>query len=304
MSTLKQCLIENLYSKQKIRAIVRSSIIEAYEESSIEEKMNKAMDLIDEYTQKTYSYDSKNRRIRNLLMSEKFTPENVLMDILTVVMPVQGNQTIQTVVAIVAPNLGMEDDFEAVKCAAEMIAVACESDLYDLIAPNNSETGTLMICGNYELPEDVMQDIADRIYIPPLITEPMEVTNNFQSAYHTFDDHVVLKSHNRHNEPQALDVLNISNNTAMSLDEHILSYEEESKKPLDTPEKIRNFQRMASASRKVYDMILSNGNRFFQAHKYCSRGREYDQGYHVNIQAGGYKRALVNFHRKEVVELD
>lgn len=299
----KQILIENLYSKQKIRAIVRQAILDAYKDG-LTDKINHAIDLIWEYTRKTYSYNSKNRRVGELRASDKFDPEQVVIDILTVVMPVHGNQTIQTVVSAIAPTLGMVDELDAVKCASEMVAVACESDLYDLIAPNNSETGSLMICGKYELSDDVQQDITDRFYIPPMIAPPKHVKSNWECGYHTFNSHVVLKPYNAHNEPQALDVINLSNSVAYSLSEHILAYEEESKNPLDTPEKLKNFQRMCVASRKVYNMILSNGNKFWHDHKYCSRGREYVQGYHVNIQSGAYKRALVDFYEKEIVELD
>ena len=41
----------------------------------------------------------------------------------------------------------------------------------------------------------------------------------------------------------------------------------------------------------------------FITHKFDKRGRIYSQGYHVHIQGTSYKKAILELHNKEMVEV-
>jgi hypothetical protein len=163
-----------------------------------------------------------------------------------------------------------------------------------------------MIRSRWSLDLDTEQYIADTMYLPPMLCEPNEVTSNTTSGYlNPVAESVVLKAHNHHDEPLALDAINIANSVAFELDEFILStFEESPTKELDTIEKARNFQLLKNSSKKVYDMLQDQGNLFWFSWRFDKRGRMYSQGYHVNIQSTEYKKALVTLARKKHVKIE
>jgi hypothetical protein len=213
---------------------------------------------------------------------------------------------IHGVVEYVARRLeGYDDHMDAVRTASELIVVAANCDLYDVISANSSETGSLMIKSNWRLEEHTMQYIADTMYLPPLVCSPRVIVSNTSSGYiNPVAESVILKSHNHHSMPTALDALNIANSVPFELDEFILNnYDEQSTKPLDTLEKVNNFQLLKNSSRKVYALMLKLGNKFWFSWRYCKRGRLYTQGYHVNIQSTEYKKALISLSEKQHVKI-
>lgn len=300
---LKQVLIEQNHTKKAIRNIVRNEILNWYDASDANNPMEKAIELIEEWLWKAdHGYESKNIRIKELRALEDFSVEEVVIDILTAILIVPHNQTIQNVAAYACSSFDMGDVFTNIKCAAEMIAVACYSDMYDLIAPRNSETGSLQVASKLSLPDAVLDDIAYRQYLPPMLVKPNKVTNNNDAGYMVVREHVVLKKHNSDNkENLCLEALNAANNTALSLDPHILKYEEAPTHKQDTAKKLNQFYKMAKASKRVYKLMMDNGNVFYIPNRYCSRGRMFMQGYHVTLQGTKYKRALINLNKKELI---
>lgn len=301
---LKQVLIEQTHTKKSIREIIRNEIVSWHLSGDETNPLEKAMELIEEWIWlDDHGYDSKNKRIRQLRSLDDFSIEEIVLDMLTAILSAPHAQTIQNIAAYTASSFDMGDVFVNIKCAAEMIAVACESDLFDLIAPSDSETGTLLVKGNFDLPDSVLDDIAHRQYLPPMLVKPNHVVNNFDCGYLVVREHVVLKKHNSDNNANLnLDALNISNGVAMNLDLNILAYPEEITEKHDTAEKVLQFQRMAKASERIYNMMLDNGNKFYIPNRYCSRGRMYMQGYHVNLQSTSYKRALISLDKKVLIE--
>ena len=46
---------------------------------------------------------------------------------------------------------------------------------------------------------------------------------------------------------------------------------------------------------------ILEGNKFYFTWKFDSRGRMYSQGYHCNLQATEYKKAILNFSHEELI---
>ena len=305
IKALEQSVIEGRYARKNIREKVLLKINLAVG-GELLNPFRIACANLNEYLASTPPYKSKQIRINHvneLIHDKKVSVIDIVTEVILVVFQVEGISTIQSVCGQLSHLFQFEDIFDGIKTAAEILAVICESDLYDIIPAQDSETGSLLVESNYSLDEETKQYIAGTKYLPPMVCKPQYIQTNRDNAYLTISESFILGASNHHNEEINLTNLNLANSFALSLDENILQYEEESSKPLDTEEKKVNFERIRRGSREVYEELLDNGNQFYNTHKYCKRGREYTQGYHVHIQSTSYKKALINLHKKEVISL-
>ena len=269
MKELEQVTIEDRYSKHNVRELLRKDL------SSMAKELELGKKLLTDYMLQDY-YPSKNKRISNLIPLDM---EEIVMDIMLAILPYESAQTIQSICGRVWGSLNQEDVFLGVKTAAEIVTVLSNTGLFCIIPARDAEIGSIMVQSNVTLDPDTIQKLSDVKYLPPMICKPKLIECNSESAYLTKGfDSVILGSGNHHNEHQALDVLNISSSVCLSLDLDMVQHEEKSKKPLDTPEKVINFERIKKSSRKVYEDLLDQGNEFYLTYKFCTRGREYSQG--------------------------
>ncbi len=297
MLKLEQVVIEDKYSKKNIREKVMNELTEV-EDGEFKLKINDACKAIQKYL-RGYYYDSKEARIDHLF-EQGIAIENIVYEILLIVMPTTGYQTIQSVCGRLAPMLGFKNVFDGIKTAGELIAAVCESDLYDIVLPAESFTGSALVLNKYELSPELMQYITNTKYLPPMICKPRKLKGNWGSGYITVPDQVMLKG-KTHEGEMPLDVINIRNQIALSLDTRMLEIEEVPKNALETPEQVANFDRMKKASFTVYEDLLNQGNKFYLTNKVDERLRMYAQGYHCNYQSGQYKRSVVNLHKQELI---
>ena len=267
--------------------------------SNIDDLVTATMDAIKTYTHGRY-YPSKNKRIDYL--KENLKIRDLAMDIMITILSEQTVQPIQSAASRIASSMDFEDIFDGIRTATEILAVICiETNMFDIIAANQSETGSLMIRSNLSLEPETLAFIHETKYLPPMVCKPMDINCNTDNGHLTKNESVILGVDNHHDEYQALDVLNTSQEIALELDLETMKEMEVSKKPLDTPEKITNFNRMALTSRKVYEDLVSQGNKFYLTWKFDKRGRLYSQGHHVHIQSTDYKKALINLAQKHVI---
>lgn len=297
MKRLEQVVTEDKYSKKNIRLHILNELMsESSTEFNI--KILEAIENIENYLSGSY-YTSKDIRIAELKERDVLI-KDIVYEILIIVLPISGYQTIQSVCGRLAPILGFHNIFDGIKTAGELIACACEADLFDVVLPADSFTGSALVENKYVLSEKLQQYIAQVKYLPPMICEPMKLKSNWDSGYITVKDQVMLKG-KTHKGVMPLDVINIRNNIALSLDERMLEIEETPKEEPVTAEQVVNFDRMKRASRTVYNDLIEQGNEFYLTHKVDERLRMYAQGYHCNYQSSQYKRSIVNLHKKELI---
>lgn len=292
-----QVVLENKYSRKHIRSRVLADIVT----HGLADKFDKATALVSTYLHGEY-YKSKDIRVKAIRhMSTSELVEETLVAVLTS----KDAQPIQAVASRLAARLPFDDIFDGIKTASELIAVICRADFYDVIAANSSDTGSLMVRSNVALEPCTLKAIAGTKYLPPMVCEPNELksTGNMDNTHITYKDSLILGSPNHHELPLAIDALNIANQVKLALDEDILMFEEIPNKPLDSNKKQLQFDKMAADSLEVYNELLELGNEFYLTWKPDSRGRIYSQGYHVNIQSTGYKKALINLAHKETITL-
>lgn len=297
MKELAQIVIEDEYSKRNIRKHVMDELI-SYDEGEFGLKIDDACRAVQKYLRGSY-YPSKEVRINHLYEIE-LSIDDIVYEILSIILPNTGFMTIQSACGQLAGKLGFEDIFDGVKTAGELITVVCSSNLYDIVKPQESITGSALIENNYKLSDELMQYIANTKYLPPMVCKPKILKSNWDSAHLTVKDSVILKN-KTHDGKQSLDVLNIRNQTALSMCEYVLEMEELPKNEPETVKQEEAFKRMQESSREVYGLLLEEGNEFYLTHKVDERGRGYAQGYHLNYQSSQYKKALVNLAKKELI---
>jgi len=64
------------------------------------------------------------------------------------------------------------------------------------------------------------------------------------------------------------------------------------------PQEISNFIQHVNQARRLYTMLGKEA--FRMAWQYCSRGRIYSHGYHVNLQSYQRKKVQMSFDHYEV----
>jgi len=288
---LKQCTIEDKYSTSNIMVLLKREM------HNLESKVTKGVELLHNMVREMY-WDSKQTRMYYL--ASKVNSKELVEFVFMTVMTTDKQQSYQGVVTKVAHKIGMDDFMDSVRTASEVIAVLCETDVYDIYSSQNSETGTLMIKSRVLPSQEVIDKINGMHYVPPMICKPRKVTNTFQNGYLTINGGLILKEYNKTLTNVNFDAINAANSIAFSLDNGILSYYELLDNDLD-PEAYRNAEKRSMQTNEVIQLLCEDNNKFYFTHKYDSRGRMYSQGYHINYQSDEYRKSLLNLNTEEII---
>lgn len=290
LKALTQICIEDRYSRRNIRSRI---LREIESDDLLSLRFLMAADSIKKWIHSPSRYDRMGE-LKDALSNAPISRKDLVLEIIITVLTNSSRVPVQTVAGIVAPQLEL-DTFTGVRIVSEVIGLLAEEDLFDVYMAGDTEEGSMMIVSQLELDDELKQFIAGTKYLPPMIVPPKIVTSNIAEQYYSIKDSLVLGGRiNHHNMKLSLDVINILNQQALSLDTEIAEMPEVPNKELDTVEKQQQFNRMCMASKEVYRELIEHGNEFYFTHKYDKRGRVYSQGYHVNIQSTEYKKALIN----------
>ena len=285
---------EYTYSRKFIDRYIEKAI------TSCEDTMKKVahgVELLEEYRSKTYSYESKNVRMQSIQHLEL---EPLVISILVGVAYCQSPELFTSITAQLAGRLRFSEKVDGIKTIAEMVAVLCNTDAFDILKPD--KFASLAIQSNIPLDDRLLGYIQNSTYLPPMVCEPRTLTNNYSSGYLTHEDSLILGKGNHHDENICLDTLNIANSVALTLNTEFLStFEEEPTYELDTPTKEVLWDQYKRQSYKYYTMIAKQNNRFYLTHKVDKRGRTYAQGYHISTQGTSFKKASIELADGEVV---
>lgn len=285
--------IEMQYNRKHIDDRIRGEI-EASE--IMQQKIEAGVQLITEYMGKSY-YPSKNERIAQL---QGLDLPALIKEIFVGVAYCQTEELFTSATAMMAGRLRFSDKLDAIKTIAELMAVLCLTDAFDILKADRS--ASLMVVSRIPLSAETIRFIENSQYLPPMVCTPLELENNYSSGYLTHSDSLILGSGNHHDGDLCLDVLNLMNRTALRLDTDFLStIEEDPTFVADTPEKAQQWENFKRQSYEFYLLIAQYGNRFHLTHKVDKRGRIYAQGYHINTQGTAFKKAMVELAKPELV---
>lgn len=278
-----------------------------------------AVELLRNWCESESAYESKQARKDHISQMDL---KELVTDVFVRIASLTTETTLNNLASQLAPILGFADTRVGIQACAEVIAVICESNFFDLNKPHLNSS--IYVRSNFQLPDELVAYIERACYLPPMIVKPKVLRDNRSSAYLTVKGESLLLggSHNHHNDPIALDVLNLMNRYELCLNEFMLQHvPEEPTHDLDvvevTPDKPMTeieYQRAVSQqkanwakhieqSQYFYQHILNNNNKMYISNKYDKRGRIYAQGYHISPQGTSYKKAIVDLYNKEIVDV-
>lgn len=285
--------IEHQYSRKHIDGYIRKEI-EALPE--MEAKIEQGVTLLVQYMGQDY-YESKNARVAQLqgidLHSLVLT---IFMGVAYCVQPA----LFTAITSQLASRLKMNDKVAAIQTIAEILAVLCNTDVFDIV--KEGRDSSLKVVSRIPLSQDLIGYIENSQYLPPMVCHPLPLETNYSSGYLTHNDSLILGSGNHHEGDICRDVLNLLNQVPLRLDTEFLStFEEQPTFELTTQAQLDDWDRYKRQSYEFYLMLAQYGNVFFLTHKVDKRGRIYCSGYHVSTQGSAFKKASIELAQEEVI---
>lgn len=297
METMREIVLQEMNELRFNRKHVDAKIREEIKTNpDMCDKMAQGVVLLQQYMAGSY-YESKMKRIAQLVSLDL---EAMVLDLFTGIAYCLRPELFTSVTAQLASRLKFSDKTEAITTVAEITAVLCATDAFDIEKAN--KMASLMVVSNIPLSESLVTFIEESQFLPPMVCEPLELTHNYSSGYLTHNDSLILGTGNHHDGDICLDVLNTMNKVALKLDTDFLcKVEEEPTFELDTQDKLDQWNRFKEQSYMMYSLLASQGNRFYFNHKVDKRGRIYCHGYHVSTQGTSFKKASLEFAKEELV---
>jgi len=297
METMKQIVLQEMneekYNRKHIDAKIRAAI---EENPDMVAKLNQGVVLVQKYMSGKY-YDSKMRRIAQL---ENMDVPALVMDMFTGVAYCQKPELFTSVTAQMAARLKFSDRKEAIHTVAELLAVLCQTDAFDI--DKADRMSSLMVVSRIPLTASLVHFIENSQYLPPMVCSPLTLTHNYSSGYLTHNDSLILGTGNHHDGDICLDVLNLMNNVALKLDTEFLSFvEEEPTFDIKDQEQADLWAEFKKQSYMFYSLMVQQGNKFYLTHKVDKRGRIYCSGYHISTQGTPFKKACIELSNEELV---
>lgn len=311
---MNQEQLEEEFSRKKAREYVHELILS--QDMGLDVIVN-GINLLEAWTILPSTYEAKELR-RNTLASMNIQQivEGVFVDILMLRKPT----TIANMATTLGISLGFKEAKQGITLAGEILAVLAETGFYSVA--RKSKNSSYYIFPNVFLDTDERL-IAERgMYMPPLIEYPNKLKDNYSTPYHSLaKESLILKGHYNHHELGiSLDVLNLQNRIPLALSvDFINEVEEEPTFDLEhikgielVPKHIAkdmirlqqaNWELHLEQSNFVYQTLFDAGNKFYIPNKVDKRGRIYSQGHHVNSQGVPFKKASIELHTKERINV-
>ena len=298
MDTIKQVILqeenEKRYNRRHIDGYIREAIADS---KDMQAKILQGVDLLIGFINAQY-YASKMARLAQL---KDMDFNELITDIFVGIAYYQREELFTSVSASMASRLKFSDKPEAIKTMAEILAVLCGTDAFDINKADRM--ASLVLISRIPLSDQLIQFINDSAYLPPMVCEPLELVNNYSSGYLSHKDSLILGNGNHHDGDICIDVLNTINKVTLKLDTQFLSkVEEEPTFELDTPEKILQWGNFKRQSYSFYKLMVDQGNEFYLTNRVDKRGRIYCSGYHISTQSTAFKKASIELSKEELIE--
>lgn len=285
---------ERRFARQHIDGYLRDYIASDVE---LVTAVCKGVELLYQWVNGYFSYESKRVRVSALKTMDL---TELVMDIAVGSAYCRAPELFTSFTAQMAGKLGFDDKLDSIKTVAEITAVLCETNLFDLI--KNDRFDSWKIQSNIELDLRLQEFIKNSCFLPPLVMQPKILKHNKDTPYLTIGQESRILNKGHHNEDICLDVINKKNATELCLDvEFLCRVEETPNSPLDSPEKVTAWNDMKVQSYEFYHLMVAQGNRFHLDHKPDKRGRLYAVGYHISTQGSPIKKAMIELAKQEVV---
>lgn len=272
-------------------------ILDALQTGDMQRAISHGVSLLEEWQNQSY-YTSKDKRLDQL---DDLDLHELVTKIMQGIAYVQKPELFTSVSAQLAGRLQFSDKPEAIATMAEMLAVLCETDMFDII--KESRQASLMIESRIPLSQELLQFIDNTTFQLPMVCSPEYVDHNRKSGYLSYNDSLILGSGNHHEGDLCLDVINLQNNIPLKLNIEFLKEQEMLPNfKIVTPEQREQWEAFKHASHRIWLLIYNQGNKFYLTNKVDKRGRLYSVGYHINTQGNQFQKAMVELDDEEIVE--
>ena len=308
--------IERRFNRKHIDGYIREEIAA---NSDMQAKIDQGVQMLTDWV------NSEHREIKAIRIEQlkHLDLRKVVNDVLVGIAYVRSPELFTSVSAQLAGRLGFDDKGESIRTMAEILAVLCATDAFDI--DKADKMSSLMIISRVPLSDKLNEFIDQSAYLPPMVCEPLELKGNYDSGYLTHRDSLILGNGNHHDGNICLDVLNTLNRVALKLDTDFLCSIEENPNSEFTVEKaieaaaergktinelqaleivrdqMDNWNKFKEHSYAIYLLMHQTGNRFHLTHKVDKRGRIYAQGYHITTQGTAFKKACIELANEELV---
>lgn len=284
---------EHAYSRKHIDGY----ILQELEQPVVQQAIAHGVQLVQDWMSQSY-YASKQARLAQLVDLDLI---ELVTKIFQGIAYVQREDLFTSVSAQLASRLQFSDKPEAIATMAELLAVLCETDMFDIIKA--SRQASLTIISRIPIREEVLRYIENSTFQLPMVCPPEYVDHNRKSGYLTYNESLVLGSGNHHEGDLCLDVINLQNQVALTLDvEFLKQHELQPSFDIQTPAQRQQWEDFKYTSQHIWLHLFNQGNRFYLTNKVDKRGRLYSIGYHVNTQGNQFQKAMIELADGEVVE--
>ena len=296
--TIRQIIVQEMNEERFNRKHIDAKIRAAIEASAdMVAKIQQGVQLVQDYINGTY-YESKNKRIAQI---KDMDITALVLDMFIGVAYCLRPELFTSVSAQMAARLKFSDRTEAITTVAELLAVLCQTDAFDIFKEDRQ--ASLKLVSRIDLPEPVIDFIENSQHLPPMVCKPLPLTHNYSSGYLTHNDSLILGTGNHHDGDLCLDVLNLMGTVALKLDlKFLCKVEEEPTFEVATQDQLDQWNAFKKQSYMFYDLMAQQGNRFYLNHKVDKRGRIYAHGYHITTQGTSFKKAMLEFADEEIVD--
>ncbi len=272
-------------------------ILAALQTGDMQRAISHGVSLLEEWQNQSY-YTSKDKRLDQL---GDLDLHELVTKIMQGIAYVQKPELFTSVSAQLASRLQFSDKPEAIATMAEMLAVLCETDMFDII--KESRQASLMIESRIPLSQELLQFIDNTTFQLPMVCSPEYVDHNRKSGYLSYNDSLILGSGNHHEGDLCLDVINLQNNIPLKLNIEFLKEQEMLPNfKIVTPEQREQWEAFKHASHRIWLLIYNQGNKFYLTNKVDKRGRLYSVGYHIQTQGNQFQKAMIELADEEIVD--
>ena len=297
MDSLRQIVMQEANEERFSRKFIDVQIREDIESNQdMQDKINHGIELLDKYRSGTY-YESKMRRLAQLQgLDLRVLVEDIMVGMAYFKVP----ELLSSVCAQMSSRLKFSDKVEAVTTIAEILAVLCLTDAFDI--EKADRMASLVVVSRIPLKERTIRFIDNSAYLPPMVCTPLTLKTNYSSGYLTHNDSLILGQGNHHAGDICLDVLNLMNSVPLKLNTEFLSTVEETPTfDMTDAEQAQLWYAFKKQSYQFYTLLVEQGNKFYMTHKVDKRGRIYAQGYHLSTQGAPFKKAAIELEKEELI---
>ena len=308
--TERQEIIEEQLSKKHINTKVLDALTS---DLDMMDKIIEGIEILELWCNAPGEYESQQARKDHI---KEMNLKDIVETAYVTTLSLKNTTTLANLMGILALKLEFEESYQGFKAAGEIIALLCYTDVYDLDKPKKYDS--IIVKPQFALPDETKEYIENAQYLPPSICKPKYLIHNRSSGYRTIkrDSLILGGAIHHHNEDICLDVLNRMNETALELNQDMLSITQKFEGDLDVIEDFEGsaleYQRAVSQQKENWELFLRRSdlaysivedNPFHLTHKIDKRGRIYSQGYAINVQGNSYQKSSIDLVKKDYIEV-